>query len=189
MQQETLKYIEKITNIVRNRYDVHIPVDNIDSLIEKMGGTVIEDSERLKESEDPDMVMAGAIEKYSDRAFTIVIRSYEKEEQRSYAVANLLGFLILHKGYLLPDDTWSEQDEHRLQTFDTAEQENQADAFAMMLLMPKEEYIEAVMRYAKDDGRISIKKLAGYFHISTSQVERRGKDLGILRSPCEHLSH
>ena len=59
----------------------------------------------------------------------------------------------------------------------------------MMLLMPKEEYIEAVMRYAKDDGRISIKKLAGYFHIPTSQVERRGKDLGILRSPCEHLSH
>ena len=40
METETIRYIEKLANAVRNRYDVTVPVNDIDDLVKKMGGII-----------------------------------------------------------------------------------------------------------------------------------------------------
>lgn len=55
METETIRYIEKLANAVRNRYDVTVPVKDIDDLVKKID--IISSASwkyalRLKKAED-----------------------------------------------------------------------------------------------------------------------------------------
>lgn len=66
-----------------------------------------------------------------------------------------------------------------MQSF-TTEQEFQANAFAMALLMPETDYREQVKIHTEQNGRVNTAKIAEYFNVSVSTAAERGYELGLL---------
>lgn len=174
METETIRYIEKLANAVRNRYDVTVPVNDIDDLVKKMGGIIRE--------EEFDSFCDGSVAKTDDKHFVIRIMPYEEEEYRyrTIAIARELGHLLLHMGYLT-DDVWKNQKTGEYTKFHTSEQTLQANGFASALLMPKN-LLKEVFDENSDDSHTAtnVVKTAEYFGVPVSAVIVRGRTIGCL---------
>lgn len=174
MNDATRVYINKVADAVRSTFDVPIPIDNIDSLVNKLGGSIVE-------KPGLDQLYDGTIKKVGDNSFEIAISPYQDYERRNFTIAHELGHLFLHMGYLISKDTWDQQsNSHQFTRFGTNEQEYQANEFATALLMPQKEFKEKIDEYSSGN-IVNIAQVANYFHVSISAAINHGRFLGYLQ--------
>ena len=170
----TRAYINKVANAVRSTFDVSIPIDNIDRLVNNLGGSIIE-------KPGLDQLYDGTIKKVGDNSFEIAIFPYQGDERRNFTIAHELGHLFLHMGYLISKDTWDQQsNSHQFTHFGTNEQEYQANEFATALLMPHKEFKEKIEEYSSGNFA-NMAQVANYFRVSISAATNHGRFLGYLQ--------
>lgn len=102
MNDATRAYINKAADTVRSAFDIAIPINSIDSLVQKLGG-------RIVEQPGFDQLYDGTIRKVGENSFEIAIFPYQENEMRNFTIAHELGHLFLHMGYLISKETWNQQ--------------------------------------------------------------------------------
>ena len=169
MDSSTRIYINNLAQQVIKVYNITIPITNIDALIHKIGGTIVEMS-------NFDDLCDGTIIKDGENSFRIAISPYQSQQRRLFTIAHELGHLFLHMGYRTNPSLWEIQNQKVFRRFGSSEQEYQANEFAAALLMPKDTYKKILMDNAVN-GRVDISTLAKYFHVSQAAAINRGKFL------------
>lgn len=153
-------------------YNTTSPINDIDKIVQKMQGKVVNDSSR-------NIFSDGCIKKTDDNSFVIEVSSSQSQERRNFTIAHELGHLFLHMGYKTNDDLWESQANITYHRTGISHEEYQANEFAAAFLMPKELYLEAAKKHT--NGRmVDIDKVAAYFHVSIDAAANRGKWLGYL---------
>lgn len=173
MNDATKTYINKVADVVRSTFGVTIPIDNIDSLVNQLDGSVVE-----KPGLDP--FYDGTVKKVGEHSFEIAIFPDQDDERRSFAIAHELGHLFLHMGYLIGKDTWDQYDNSgqcvQFSHFGADEQELQANEFAAALLMPQKEFKAKIDEHTSGNFA-DMAQVANYFHVSISVATNRGRSL------------
>lgn len=164
--------INNIAKEVLNIYNISVPICNIDEVVHKMGGIVIEDPEL-------DSFSDGKIRKTGKNQFEIVVSPFQTVERKNFTIAHELGHLFLHMGFLVDDARWKLQDNKTYYRNGNSAFEYQSNEFAAAFLMPKEEY-KAIMDKYTEDTTVYTAEIARYFHVSTEAASNRGKWLGYL---------
>lgn len=164
------KYINEIARLIRNALGISVPIDNLESIVENLGGTI-------KETTGFDDSCEGTIKKTGDQSFTITISPDQNRQRRNFTIAHELGHLFLHMGFLTDEALWREQDQKEYRRFGSSEEEYQANEFAAALLMPIEDY-DAILKAKAVNNRVNIQEIANYFHVSYSAAKNRGIFLG-----------
>lgn len=172
MNNTTREYINKVADLVRDYYQIRTPIEDMISVVEKIGG-------RICEENDFDNSYDGSIKKSGENSFLIRISRNQNEQRKNFTIAHELGHLFLHMGYRTNEEVWESQGEKEYRRFGTTEQEYQANEFAAALLMPVKEYKEVINELAENN-RINMGKVANRFHASLSTAINRGRFLGII---------
>ena len=126
--------INDLTQDIIDYFHIQIPIKNIDDVVKKIGGTVIQD-DQISEYSD------GFIKKTSEQSFEIVVSIHQSNGRRNFTIAHELGHLFLHMGYKINHDIWNEQINTYFRRGNT-EEEYEANEFAAAFLMPKRKYKE-----------------------------------------------
>lgn len=167
------KEIANITKDIRDVFGVQIPIEKIDSVINRMGGKIIE---------DPELVFGNAygyVKRQGD-GFVIALRPHQSETRRNFTIAHELGHLFIHMGYKISDTLWKEQSEKTYYRDGNSSNEYEANEFAAAFLMPEDEYKEIMDRYT--EGNVVLTScVADYFNVSVEAASNRGKWLGLLQ--------
>lgn len=166
------KLIEDLTRDIRKTYNIPVPVTDINPIVQKIGGTIIQDPEL-------GMYSDARIRKSGMESFEISVPLQQPEILRNITVARELGHLFLHMRYEIDEGLWNLQTEDDCFKTDS-ETEQEAEEFAIALLMPKKKYVEIMNRYA-DGNSVDIARIAGYFQVPMNAVLTRGKSLGYLK--------
>ena len=164
------KYINDIAGHIRKALDISIPINNLESIVNLLGGSVTETA-------GFDDSCEGTIRKTGDESFAITISPDQNQRRKNFTIAHELGHLFLHMGFLTDSDLWKEQDQKEYRRFGSSEEEYQANEFAAALLMPIEEY-DAILRKKAINNRVNIQEIADYFNVSYSAAKNRGIFLG-----------
>lgn len=104
LKYELRQVINEIAELVRKIYTVDGPVSDIDSVVSRMGGRVIEDPIIYDFSD-------GQIRKIGDSEFEIIVSPFQSLERRNFAIAHELGHLFLHMDFMTDSDKWRKQSE------------------------------------------------------------------------------
>ena len=146
MRYDEIREIEELSEYVSDKYDVKVPITNIEKLVEKMGGTVVFENLRWDYNH---------IIKTGNESFIIKINNYcfpkngkisDKSIKR--IIANDLGHLFLYMGYKVNDKLWKTiaiAENHVLDY----NQNVDAQVFGNSLLMPRNKYDKVINKYAK----------------------------------------
>ena len=157
MDSSTRIFIDNLAEAVIDAYGITIPIDNIEDVVKKIGGEIVEKA-------DLDDLYDGTIRKVDQSSFSIVISPFQSEGRKAFTVAHELGHLFLHMGFGVDPDLWSRQNDTIYRRFGTSEQE----------------YLSELLRNKTDDGKVCISEIADYFHVSNAAAGNRGKFLGYL---------
>lgn len=172
MRKTVREAINTIATMVRQVFDIEVPIQNMASVVTNLGG-------RIEESNDLSLVADGAVKKEGENGFVICVPKDQIETRRNFTVAHEIGHLFLHMGYKVNEALWAEQDENPYYRKGTTEDEYQANEFAAAFLMPEEEYGQK-LRELTTDGMVNIHEVADYFNVSVEAATNRGKFLGYL---------
>ncbi len=172
MDAATRKYINDLAQQVIAIYNIEIPITDIDAVVQRIGGTICE---KL----GFDDLCDGTIKKAGEESFEIIVSPYQSNNRKIFTVAHELGHLFLHMGFRTNLALWQQQDNAVYTRFGSSLQESQANEFAGALLMPKEEYISVLRRFAKGN-KVDMNEVAQHFRVSTAAATTRGKILGYL---------
>lgn len=168
---EFKKVIDHLAQDIIDQYHIEIPIQDIDQVVQTIGGRVKEDREKYCNYCD-------FISKEGD-SFVIYISPLYKPERRKMIIAQQLGHLFLHMGYQTNKNIWNLQKEGRFQEKNYPEQARQASQFAYALLMPEDVYLDIVDRNLQGN-IVHTKNVAEYFGVSTAAASLRGRELDIL---------
>jgi Zn-dependent peptidase ImmA (M78 family) len=172
MNDESRMLINNLTQDIINIYGIKIPVQDINEVVEKLGGR-IEESFHIANMSD------GSIKKQDD-GFIIFVSPFQSMERRKFTIAHELGHLFLHMGYKVNSDLWNRQENATYYRAGDSLEEYQANEFAAAFLMPKEKYKE-IMDKNTIGNMVETGKIASYFGVSVSAASNRGKFLGYLQ--------
>jgi len=169
MDFETKKLINDLTNDILEDYEIKIPIDNIEIIVDKLGGYVEVD---YIKSEYADAIL----EKCKDGRFKIIIPNISSEKRKNYVIAKELGHLFLHMGYKIDEDLWNDQSKRSCYF---SRQIEQAKAFGIALLMPKYEYKDIIDRNSKGN-KVNMVGVAKHFNVLQNIAIERGFFLELL---------
>lgn len=171
MDIETRKYINLLAEHILEDFDVTPPIDNIEKVVELLGGTV----QTMHASNG---WIDGEIRKNGSDSFVIEISPFQNEHRKKFTIAHELGHLFLHMGYMTNEELWNNQTDafHRE---GISEQESQANEFAAAFLMPQKLY-KQVLDQNTNGNTVDIVSVAQWFKVSVSATINRGKFLGYL---------
>ena len=172
MNNELRMLINNLTQDIIDLYDIQIPIQDINSVVEKLGG-------RIEESFNIDNMSDGSIRKQDD-GFIIFVLPFQSVERRRFTIAHELGHLFLHMGYKINSDLWEHQENATYYRAGDSLEEYQANEFAAAFLMPKKKYKE-IMDKNTVGNMVETGKIASYFGVSVSAASNRGKFLGYLQ--------
>lgn len=166
--------INLVAQEVRKVFDISVPIENIDEVVNRMGGVI-------ESTNDMPANMEGYIRKNSSGdGFIIYVSDDQIPARRIFTIAHELGHLFLHMGYMINQEKWKDcGDEPIYRRGENSTIEYQANEFAAAFLMPEELYREQVEKHTNDN-RINIQAIAEYFNVSVSAATYRGKYLGML---------
>ena len=165
--------INELADAVRSYYGVEIPITDINTVVENMGGCVIEKSSMESFSD-------GQIQKTGDDSFQIEISSHQTPERKNFTIAHELGHLFLHMGFRIDADLWNAQDERVYYRKGNTNEEYYANEFAAAFLMPEMDY-KRIMDDNTQGVTVNTQAIARYFNVSTGAASNRGKWLGYLQ--------
>lgn len=160
--------INSLAKDIIDAYDIHIPIHDMNDVVTMLGGCI----------EENNSVCDSAIKKQNDR-FVIYIPSSYSTERKRFAVAQELGHLFLHMGYMISPELWEKQKNMAYYESKYPLEEYQANDFADALLMPKDVYKKVLEQYTAG-GKVQTAKIAEYFGVSVSTAYSRGKSLKLL---------
>lgn len=169
MNAATRNMINSLTEDILQLFNIHVPIENLDELVDSLGGRIKED---IKYSD-------GAVQKEGD-AFIIWISPFQDEKRRRFTIAHELGHLFLHMGYLTNKELWNKQENKIYQRIGNSEKEYQANEFAAAFLMPRKAYFK-VMNENLSGNKVNTSKIAEHFNVSVEAASNRGKFLGYLK--------
>lgn len=165
--------INELAENIRNYYGISGVIEDIDGIVERMGGRVIEDV-------NIDGFSDGKIKKSGRDSFEISVSPFQSKERRNFTIAHELGHLFLHMGYIINPEIWNQQNEAAYYRNGNSTQEYQCNEFAAAFLMPQKEYERVMLQYANKDW-VDTSKVAEHFKVSVDAAANRGKWLGYLR--------
>lgn len=169
MDNSTRRMINSLAEDVLSAYNISVPIENIDEIVEKLGGTI------QKEAFFSD----GAVEKEGN-GFKIIVSPFQDEKRERFTIAHELGHLFLHMGYRTNNELWEKQENNIYHRIGNSEKEYQANEFAAAFLMPATEYLSVLNKVAEGN-MVDTSKIAEYFNVSIEAAANRGKFLGYLR--------
>lgn len=169
MDNSTRKMINSLAEDIRSVYDISVPIQDINDIVKKLGGTI----ERVNSFSD------GAVERDGD-GFKIIVSPFQDEKRERFTIAHELGHLFLHMGYRINENLWARQENNVYHRIGNSEREYQANEFAAAFLMPESQYLMVLERFAEDN-KVDTSKIADYFNVSVEAASNRGKFLGYLR--------
>ena len=173
LNSEMRGLINEMAESIRGFFGIKGVINDIDAVVEEMGGIVIEDV-------DIDGFSDGKIKKTGDNSFEITVSPFQSNERRNFTIAHELGHLFLHMGYITNQEMWEHQNKEVYYRNGTSMQEYQSNEFAAAFLMPRKEYKEVMLRYS-DEQWVNTSKVAEHFRVSVDAAANRGKWLGYLR--------
>lgn len=165
---KTTMIINSLTEDLIRIYNIHVPINDISNVVSAFGGYI---------EEIPDDLCSG-IKKQNDR-FVIYVPSFYSAERKRFAIAQELGHLFLHMGYMISPELWEKQKNMAYYDSKSPLEEYQANEFAGALLMPKDIYKKVLDQYTAGN-KVQTAKIAEYFGVSVSTAYGRGKSLGLL---------
>ena len=169
MDREVQNLINNIAEDIIQIFNISIPVEDIDDVVQKLGGSIEVDS-RLFECK---VIKRG-------KRFKIILPLFQNEKYRRFAIAQELGHLFLHMGYLTSDKLWDKQLDNTRFGLSSAEQAYQSNEFAMAFLMPRAEY-KRVLDENTVGTKIDTRSVAEYFGVQIAIASLRGQSLGYLK--------
>lgn len=164
--------IDNIASQVRSAFGISVPVTDIDEVVRRMGGSVVESDDLL-------LIADGAVKKTDDDRFVILVSKNQTPVRRNFTIAHEIGHLFLHMGYKINDDLWAQQNSNPYYRNGTTLDEYQANEFAAAFLMPEDEYVQKLNELTKN-GRVDACELASYFNVSIEAATNRGKFLNYI---------
>lgn len=100
--KEYREKLERFSELLRERFDIKVPIENMQDVISRMGGVVRKDV-NLPPGKD------GTVTRTSETNFELVICSDGRDIKRdNFAIAHMLGHMIFDMGFLIDDNRWSE---------------------------------------------------------------------------------
>lgn len=157
LKYELGRVINEIAELVRKVYNVDGPVSDIDSVVSRMGGRVIEDPVIYDFSD-------GQIRKIGDSEFEIIVSPFQSLERRNFAIAHELGHLFLHMDFMTDSDKLRKQSKEVYYRNGNSELEYQANEFAAAFLMPRKDYKNKLDEHIKGN-MVNTEKIARYFFV------------------------
>lgn len=161
--------INDLVNTLIKVFNIEMPINNIENVVIKMGGTIkyIEDTQAEIE----------IIKRYN--SFEFVVPKYENEKNKNFYIARTIGILFMYMGYKIDEILWkSNIDNYKL--FKSENHLYKANEFARAFLMPKDLYIEIMDKNSNGDN-VYTKEIGNFFNVSTGDVLMRGIDLKLLK--------
>ena len=184
MDQAKYDYINRLAEDVLDEYRIQIPIRNIDTIVEQMGGRIEDLEFRWDET---------YIKREGQQSFCIAVARDQMPEHRLIQIAAELGHLFLHFGFRTDWELWESIEVDKPYTFSPFKWEfkdrpgdfncrasDEAWAFAYAFLMPTEDYAIAIEKCDMDDHYVDMQKMADYFGLTPNVVIRQGKMLGFL---------
>lgn len=101
MDKEFKILVNNLTQDVIDIFDIPVPVQDIRTVVKKLGGHV---------EECFSMDTTGSSVKREENGFVIVLSPFYSADKEKYAVAQELGHLFLHMGYRISPKLWKRQD-------------------------------------------------------------------------------
>lgn len=172
MDQRARNYIARVAELVLKEFELQIPITDIDEVVSRLGGCICSKDDALVDSTIARVEGAQA-------AFVITVSACQPSARRTFAIAQEIGHLFLHMGYLSDPALWATFSNEVAQMNHT-EKEFQANEFASNFLMPQKEYLDFVAAVSSDQ-QIDAYTIAEYFHVSESRAAIRGKLIGALK--------
>jgi len=169
MNNSMREMINSLAEDILIEYDIETPIQDIDSIVESLGGTI---QTELFFSD-------GAVMK-DGNGFKIIVSPFQDERRRRFTIAHELGHLFLHMGYMTNPKLWEEQRDNVYHRIGSSEKEYQANEFAAAFLMPRDKYLEKLDEYTVGN-TVNTGRVAEYFQVSVDAASNRGKFLGYLR--------
>ncbi len=173
LNREIRRLINVMAEEVINLYGIQIPIINIEEVVQKMGGSVVDNSS-IGEFSD------GKIRKTGEDSFTIEVSPFQTEERKNFTIAHELGHLFLHMGFQTNEQKWQKQDNVSYYRNGNSELEYQSNEFAAAFLMPRVKYKE-IMEQNTEGDFVNTAEVAKYFRVSIDAAANRGKWLGYLK--------
>jgi len=177
----TKDLINHLTEDIIKLYDIKIPIKDIDAVVEKLGGKVVNTSELHNKIENC------YIKKHGDSFVVLVDDRMKASTDRTLLIAREIGNLFLFMGYQTNRKLWNEWPDDtvykRNYAFRTEDvkKEWMAYDFALALMMPEDEYRKIANQYSEGN-QIKTRKIAEYFHVDLTAACHRGEKLGIIQS-------
>ena len=103
MDNATRNYINDLAQIVIDVYNIRVPIENIDEVVQKIGGSI----EIMPSLDD---VCDGTIRKNGEYSFSIAVSPSQNPQRKTFTIAHELGHLFLHMGFRTNKDLWALQD-------------------------------------------------------------------------------
>lgn len=174
MRHDEIIKIEELSEHILYKYDVKIPITNIEKLVEKIGGTII--YKNLKYDHNH-------IIKTGNESFIIKINNFYfpkdgkiSDKMLKRIIANELGHLFLYMGYKVNDKLWKTMPIAENHVLDY-NQNVDAQVFGNSLLMPRNEYEKVINKYVKNN-IINTEIIADYFQVTLGNAIERGRTIG-----------
>ena len=174
MKYDEIRKIEELSEHILYKYDVKIPITNIEELVEKMGGTVV--CENLGWDHNH-------IIKTGNESFIIKINNYYfpkngkiSDKALKRIIADELGNLFIYMGYQLDNELWKSFSTKKEYHMGYGRRQN----FHYSLLMPKNIFTQIIKKYENENHMINTQDVADYFNVWRADVINRGEMLGFF---------
>lgn len=174
MRYDEIREIEELSKYVSDKYNVKIPIVNIEELVEKMGGIVVCENLGLDYNHIIKTGNESFIIKINTRYFSADKKNHNQHLKKM--IADELGHLFIYMGYQINDKLWESipiNEKH----FINHNQEVDAYVFGSALLMPRNEYDQVINQYTKNN-IINTEIIADYFKVTLSCAIGRGHTIG-----------
>lgn len=174
MKYDEIRKIEELSEYILDKYDVKVPITNIEKLVEKMGGTVV--YENL--GREHNHIIKTGNESFLIKIDNCYIQKDNKNNDKilKKMIADELGHLFLYMGYQVNDKLWKAipiDEKH----FTDYNQNVDDCVFGSSLLMPRNEYDKVINEYTVNK-IINTEIIADYFQVTLGNAIGRGHTIG-----------
>lgn len=175
MNNSIVRYINKLAEIIIDKFGISVPIIDINEEVKKMGGIIEEKPGTLE--------LDSTLRKTGDNSFAITIPAGMKDANKKYLISRHLGHLFLNMGYIIKPDVWDRQKtDVPYERPGAIDAEIRAKAFADAFLMPYDAFVKSMHTHA-DPSRntTNMKQVAEEFNVPMSFAVNRGKNIGYIQ--------
>ena len=126
--------------------------------------------------------MKAMVQKEGEESFSIYIDKNISIEVQRFTIAQEIGHLFIHMGYLINPKLWANEEDYKDSVhyrYGYSKEKLEANEFAMAFLMPETEFLE-VANQNLTNGYYELQKIAKHFGVSKAVANARGKQLRIF---------